>query len=127
MSRRSLVAVLALGALCAPAAHAQQPPEPPVLPTPTADCLPGSLPEGPMQGREPDGGGASGYRCNLTVVGHSGSTGGFRVHRYVDKAGHECAYYDTALLFPTNALNLSLDPTGVAVVDMTTFLPFLTL
>ena len=50
---------------------------------------------------------AKGYWCNLSVVGQSGTTGGFRVHRYVDKAGHECAYYDTALLFPTNALSLS--------------------
>jgi hypothetical protein len=55
----------------------------------------------------------------MTVVGHTGSTGGFRVHRYVDKAGHECAFYDTALLFPTNALSLSAEPTGVAVLDMT--------
>jgi hypothetical protein len=76
-----------------------------------------------MQGRVPkaevDAGRAErGYWCNLTRIGHVGATGGFRVHRYVDKAGHECAYYDTALLFPTNAFNLSLDPTGVAVVDM---------
>ena len=49
----------------------------------------------------------------------AGATGGFRVHRYVDKDGHECAYYDTALLFPTNALSLSAEPTGVAVLDMT--------
>src|ERR671916_363781 len=52
------------------------------------------------------------------AAAHIGDTGGFRVHRYVDKAGRECAYYDTALLFPTNSLNLSLDPTGVAVLDM---------
>jgi hypothetical protein len=76
-----------------------------------------------MQGRVPkdevDAGRADqGYWCNLTRIGHIGETGGFRVHRYVDKAGRECAYYDTALLFPTNALNLSLDPTGVAVLDM---------
>ena len=38
--------------------------------------------------------------------------------RYVDKAGRECAYYDTTLLFPTNTLNLSFEPTGVAVLDM---------
>ena len=41
-----------------------------------------------------------------------------RCARYVDRAGHECAYYDTTLLFPTNALNLSANPTGVAVLDM---------
>ena len=41
----------------------------------------------------------------MTVVGQSGETGGFKVLRYVDKAGHECAYYDTTLLFPTNTFN----------------------
>ena len=53
------------------------------------------------------------------MVGQAGSTGGFRVHRYVDRDGRECAYYDTTLLFPTNALSLSGEPTGVAVLDMT--------
>jgi hypothetical protein len=76
-----------------------------------------------MQGRVPkadvDAGRAdSGYRCNMSVIGRSGSTGGFRVHRYIDRRGRECAYYDTTLLFPTNALSLSLEPTGVAVLDM---------
>jgi hypothetical protein len=52
------------------------------------------------------------------VIGRSGSTGGFRVHRYVDRDGRECAYYDTTLLFPMNALSLSAEPTGVAVLDM---------
>ncbi|HEX8120725.1 MAG TPA: hypothetical protein VF549_05585 [Solirubrobacteraceae bacterium] len=86
---------------------------------PRADCLPGGIPEGEMQGRVEAGKAEEGYRCNLSVIGHTGSTGGFRVHRYVDKDGHECAYYDTALLFPTNAFSLSAEPTGVAVLDMT--------
>jgi hypothetical protein len=103
-----------------PAASA---PEPALTATPRARCGPGSRPEPGMQGRVPkdevDAGRADeGYWCNVKRIGHTGATGGFRVHRYVDKAGHECAYYDTALLFPTNALNLSLDPTGVAVLDM---------
>jgi len=77
-----------------------------------------------MQGRvareDVESGRASeGYRCNMSVLGRSGNTGGFRVHRYVDKAGRECAYYDTTLLFPTNVLSLSAEPTGVAVLDMT--------
>ena len=98
--------------------------EPPIKATPRADCQPGGIPEGPMQGRVAADDIAAGrvdrgYLCNLKVVGHSGSTGGFRVHRYVDSGGHECAYYDTALLFPTNALSLSAEPTGVAVLDMT--------
>ena len=130
---RALIVALAALALPAPAlAHdggprvpdwkpvsvaAQQRAEPPIVATPRADCLPGSVPEGPMQGRVPAG--AEGYRCNLSVVGQAGETGGFRVHRYVDRDGHECAYYDTTLLFPTNALSLSGEPTGVAVLDMT--------
>lgn len=92
-------------------------------PTPRAVCGPGSLPEPGLQGRiakadVDSGAAADGYRCNMSVVGHSGSTGGFKVLRYVDADGHECAYYDTTLLFPTNALSLSLEPTGVAVLDM---------
>jgi hypothetical protein len=41
--------------------------------------------------------------------------GGFKVERYVDAAGHECAYYDTTLLWPTNALD---QEGGVNVLDM---------
>jgi hypothetical protein len=40
------------------------------------------------------------------------------VLRYVDAAGHECAYYDTALLFPLNAVNLNSKGLGVVVLDM---------
>jgi hypothetical protein len=146
----ALAALVAAGALCAPAqAHvppgpgaddlaqaraalavprplalpAQQPAEPPIKPTPRAQCRPGSKPEPGMQGRLPreevdSGRAAQGYRCNLELLGHSGNTGGFRVHRYIDRQGRECAYYDTALLFPTNALSLSGELTGVAVLDM---------
>ena len=102
---------------------AAKPTEPPERATPQGRCLSGSHPEPGMQGRLPksevDSGRADrGYWCNLRRIGHVGATGGFRVHRYVDKAGHECAYYDTTLLFPTNTFNLSRDPTGVAVLDM---------
>jgi hypothetical protein len=105
-------------------AVAQRAAEPPIRATPRADCAPGGIPEGPMQGRVAADAVAAGkvdrgYLCNLSVLSHSGSTGGFRVHRYVDRSGHECAYYDTTLLFPTNALSLSAEPTGVAVLDMT--------
>src|SRR3712207_1057437 len=54
----------------------------------------------------------------MSVISRTGSTGGFRVHRYIDRQGRECAYYDTTLLFPTNATSLSAQPTGVAVLDM---------
>jgi hypothetical protein len=65
----------------------------------------------------PPGSGA-GFACNRSLVGHEGLSGGFKVRRFVDKAGHECAYYDTTLLFPSNVQTLSDQPTGVAVVDM---------
>src|SRR3954453_13038069 len=54
----------------------------------------------------------------MTKVAHQGSSGGFRVYDYVDSAGHECAYYDTTLLFPSNATNLSSTGLGVYVLDM---------
>src|SRR5437660_299365 len=69
-----------------------------------AHCGPGSLPE-TTQGRTPaadyvSGRASKGYTCNTSLVGHFGSTGGYKVQRYVDKAGHVCGYYDTTLLFP---------------------------
>jgi hypothetical protein len=126
MPRRPLLTIIGLALLSAVAAspaRAQTPAEPPANPAPPANCGPGSKPEPAIQGRVPkeevdSGRAADGYWCNITRIGQIGETGGFRVHRYVDKAGHECAYYDTALLFPTNAFNFSLDLTGVAVLDM---------
>jgi hypothetical protein len=112
------VLIVAAALVAAPAAGAADVPA-----VPRAVCGPGSLPEPGLQGRvakaDVDSGeAADGYRCNTRVVGHSGKTGGFKVLRYVDPAGHECAYYDTTLLFPTNTLTLSAEPTGVAVLDM---------
>ncbi|MBW3537213.1 MAG: hypothetical protein KY395_05495, partial [Actinobacteria bacterium] len=52
-------------------------------------------------------------------VGRAGVKGGYQVHRYVDAAGHECAFYDTTLLYPTNALTPAANPTGTDVLDMT--------
>jgi hypothetical protein len=117
-----LRAVLVLLIVClAPAAANAA--EPPLTPAPKAKCGPGSVPEPGLQGRVAkedveSGKAADGYRCNVKVVGQSGETGGFKVLRYVDNAGTECAYYDTTLLFPTNTFNLSFEPTGVAVLDM---------
>ncbi len=97
--------------------------EPPLVPAPRAVCGPGSVPERGMQGRVAAadvaaGAVADGYRCNVEVVGTHGPSGGYKVERYVDRAGHECAFYDTTLLFPSNAANLVNGPTGVAVLDM---------
>jgi hypothetical protein len=92
--------------------------EPKLVATPRAHCLPGSRPEPGIQGRVPAGSAKNGLLCNLTVISHQGKSGGFRVHRYIDAQGHECAFYDTALLFPLNAFNFSGSSLGVAVLDM---------
>jgi hypothetical protein len=117
-ARCLVVALLVLLPAAPAAAQVETPPA-----TPKAACGPGSLPEPGLQGRvakaDVDAGAvATGYTCNVEVVGRSGETGGFKVLRYVDQAGRECAYYDTTLLFPTNTLSLSLELTGVAVLDM---------
>lgn len=94
--------------------------------TPKATCGPGSRPETGMQGRitaeeRASGRAAEGYTCNTELVGSltvpdpNSAVAGFKVQRYVDKSGRECAYYDTTTLFPSNILNESL---GVNVIDM---------
>jgi hypothetical protein len=101
-------------------------PEPSLLATPQDDCGPGSRPETGIQGRvspedHASGRAAKGFTCNTELVGSyvkqnpNGTVGGFKVERYVDAAGHDCAYYDTTLMFPTNALDAE---GGVNVVDM---------
>ena len=92
--------------------------EPPLVATPRAQCGPGSKPEPGIQGRVPAGAATSGLHCNVALVGHQGTSGGFKVLRYVDAHGRECAFYDTALLYPVNALKLDTTSQGVAVVDM---------
>jgi LVIVD repeat-containing protein len=92
--------------------------EPPLKATPRADCGPGSHPEPDVQGRVPDGSATNGLDCNISLVSHQGTSGGFKVQRYVDSQGHDCAYYDTALLFPLNAVNLAGPSLGVVVLDM---------
>src|SRR5690349_17594454 len=71
-------------------------------PVPRATCGTGDHPETDIQGRVPqkdydDGRVTQGYTCNTREVSHHGSTGGFKVQRYVDAAGHVCAYYDSTL------------------------------
>jgi hypothetical protein len=91
-------------------------------PVPDIGCDKASLPE-TTQGRAPigdvaTGRAAKGYSCNATEISHSGTTGGYRVERYVDKAGHECGYYDSTLLFPENAPDQGTEGPGVYVMDM---------
>lgn len=92
--------------------------EPPLVATPRAHCGAGSHPEPGIQGRVPAGSGDNGLWCNLTLVSHQGTSGGFKTLRYIDQHGRVCAFYDTALLFPTNAVNLMGTSLGVAVLDM---------
>lgn len=91
-------------------------------PTPDASCDSGSLPER-EQGRAPASDvpshrSALGYGCNATQVSHSGATGGYRVERYVDRAGHECGYYDSTLLYPQNLADQGVEGPGTYVMDM---------
>ena len=96
----------------------QKPPEPPQTATPLVKCRAGDKTEPGIDGRVPNGSPPSGFYCNLDQVAHQGNTGGFKTLRYVDEAGHVCAFYDTALLFPINALKLDTNGLGVAVLDM---------
>ncbi|MCW2681117.1 MAG: hypothetical protein JWM62_2518 [Frankiales bacterium] len=89
--------------------------------TPQTTCAPGSRPETGRQGRVPlaeyvSGRAAKGYTCNATDIAREGDGGGFQVHRYVDKSGRECAYYDQTTLFPRRELTGASG--GVAVLDM---------
>lgn len=112
--------------------HAAVPAEPQLLPVPRAVCGPGARAETGIQGRvsradHESGLAAQGLRCNAELVGQHtqekagqkgtivGSVGGYKVLRYVDSQGNECAYYDTSLLPPTNAGDANI---GVRVLDM---------
>ena len=90
---------------------------------PRAHCGVGSHPETGMQGRVSaadvaSGRAAKGYTCNATVVSHLDSGAGFKVIRYVDKAQHQCGYYDTTAIFPTDLVKNGATGQGVAVLDM---------
>lgn len=117
--RHSIVVVLSLVVLAGGNGAAGQSVDAPP-PTPRAKCGPGSNPETGLQGRVStkdvqSGRAAEGYTCNTKKLAHFGQRGGYKVERFVDKAGHECAYYDSTLLFPKDAVD---DRSGVYVLDM---------
>jgi hypothetical protein len=117
-----LLAVASLLMLQAATSQAATPP--PSAPAPQLPCDSQSLPETGAQGRVPksevdSGRAGQGYTCNTALVGRYGDSGGFRVERYVDTAGHECAFYDSTLLFPTGLRNGADAEIGVYVLDMT--------
>lgn len=91
--------------------------------TPQAKCGPGSDPEGEIQGRVPAEDYENGrvdrpYTCNTELVAHHTSSGGLKVHRYVDAEGQECAFYDSTLLFPSDFVNQNTSGSGVIVLNM---------
>jgi hypothetical protein len=99
--------------------------QPPLAPVPPAVCGPDSRPLSGEQGRVPPAAinspaAKQGWTCNLSVVGHYGGTpGGFRVWRYIDQAGHQCAFYDSSLRSPLNLVSVAAGPSpGVVVLDM---------
>ena len=112
-------AVVAMGG----AALASAAPSAPSTPaTPGAACAKGSLPE-QTQGRAPASDVASGryeqgYTCNAVEISHTGKSGGYRVERYVDAQGNECAYYDSTLLWPTSVADQGTTGPGTYVLDM---------
>jgi hypothetical protein len=114
--------VLLAGGLVAAGSSAVD--EPSLAAVPEATCGTGSRPETDIQGRVPkrdydSGRAAKGYSCNARKVAHHGSSGGFKVFRYVDPAGHTCAFYDSTLLFPTDVpYNVGADGLGVIALDM---------
>jgi hypothetical protein len=102
--------------------------EPEPAATPRATCGQGSDPETGLQGRVSAADVASGramrgYRCNTEVRGHfgvagyEGASGGYKVFHATDARGHQCAIYDSTLLFPVGAQGGDLP--GVYVLDMT--------
>ena len=111
-------AVIGMGGVAVGAAA----PAPSTAATPGIACAPGSLPE-QTQGRAPaadldSGRYAEGYTCNVQEISHTGKSGGYRVERYVDSQGNECAYYDSTLLYPTSLPDQGLDGPGTYVLDM---------
>jgi hypothetical protein len=91
-------------------------------PTKGIRCDRGSRPE-KIQGKVPsadyDSGRAGrGYFCNARQISQFGASGGYRVERYVDKAGHECAYWDSTLLWPHNIPEQGAEGPGAYVMDM---------
>jgi hypothetical protein len=123
--RRLLALTALLGAVVVPAgvSSANAPAHQPYAgPTRDISCDKGSMPE-KVQGKAPkadydSGRAAKGYYCNAREISHYGKSGGYRVERYADNSGHECAFWDSTLLFPTNVPDEGTEGPGVYVMDM---------
>src|SRR3569623_3708911 len=112
MKQPSLAAALLLAALAAACSQSSSPDQTTnvvetdgiLTVTPKAKCGPGSLPETGIQGRvsredHTSGRAKEGFTCNTEMAGSYtvpdavGTVGGFKVERYTDAAGHDCAFY----------------------------------
>ena len=123
----SLVAVLAAGSgyVATGLGSASGRAFPPAVPD--AACRAGDLPETDLQGRVPAADYASGraergYTCNTRLVGHQGTTGGFKTLRYTDRSGRTCAFYDASQILPVAPpfqVTGASSGEGVTVLDMT--------
>jgi len=117
-----VTALLAVSATAGSSIAGPAHPKPSSAATPDIACDKGSMPES-SQGRVPaadysNGRAAKGYYCNAREISNVGMTGGYRVERYVDKAGHECAFFDSTLLFPKDMPDQGAEGPGVYVLDM---------
>jgi hypothetical protein len=97
-------------------------PAPLAAPTKGIPCDKGSRPE-KVQGKVPaadyeSGRAEKGYFCNAREISQFGEFGGYRVERYVDEAGHECAFWDSTLLYPNNVPDQGTEGPGVYVLDV---------
>ena len=118
----ALLATVALPGGVTPAGAQTATKAPYAGPTPDISCDKGSMPE-KVQGKAPkadydSGRAAKGYYCNARGISHYGASGGYRVERYADNSGHECAFWDSTLLFPTSIPDEGTEGPGVYVMDM---------
>ena len=122
-ARFAALALLASATTLQTPAAISVPPVPPAIAR--AVCGPGSLPEPTTQAQgrvtQADLNARTGRHCNLELVGHEGTLAGFRTYRYVDAAGHVCAFYDSTPYLQTRPRSSFQDPNviGTHVLDMT--------
>src|SRR6266852_6181864 len=90
-----------------------------LVPVPRAVCGPGDHPESALQGQVPAAlraSGFQGFNCNLQLIGQSRGDGASWQHAFFkDRAGHNCAYYDTSSPVNGTANRTHL---GTVVIDV---------
>jgi len=104
-------------------------PPPPTATVAKATCGPGDAPESALQGQVPASlrtpGGFKGFSCNLQLVGQVRGDGASWQHAwFVDNAGHNCSYFDTASATAnrTHVGVWAIDATNAASPNATAYL-----